>query len=165
MVIRVLCSIDHFRVAPCLCFKAKLSVKQFTFILLQKRLIFTRKVFRFASLWNWEFLKLGNDQLNGQRLVAQFGSISWLNSLKTWPQKWTEVWAKRAQESLLLVAWVIVTDWVSCHPTERRGVYPSLDRVQHFLDGECFIARSNVRSLRYVQWHEGRWFSPAKWRR
>ena len=71
MVIRVLCSKGHFRDPASHCFKAKLSVKPFTFILLQKRLIFTRKVFRFASLWNWEFLELENDLINGQRLVAQ----------------------------------------------------------------------------------------------
>ena len=91
----------------------------------KKRLIFTRKVFRFASLWKWEFLKLGNDLFNGQRLEAQFGSISWLNSFKTWPQKWTEVYAKRAQESLLLVR-LSDNDWLSLHVTQQNGVAFSL---------------------------------------
>ena len=54
--------IDHLRVAPSLCFKARLSAKplirQWLFIFMQIKFIFTRKVLQLAWFWKWEFLKL-----------------------------------------------------------------------------------------------------------
>ena len=49
----------NFRVAPSLCFKLRLSAKlliwKWLFILMQMRLIFTKKVLPSASFWKWEF--------------------------------------------------------------------------------------------------------------
>ena len=55
---------SHFRVVPSLCFKARLSVKpliwKWFYILMQIKLICTRKVLHLASFWKWEFLELWN---------------------------------------------------------------------------------------------------------
>ena len=52
-------TISHFRVPPGLCFKTRLSAQpliwKWFFILMQIKLIFTRKVVRLASFWKWEF--------------------------------------------------------------------------------------------------------------
>ena len=57
-------TIGLFRVAPSLCFKARLSVKPLIcrscFILMQMNLIFTRNILHVALFWQWEFLALGN---------------------------------------------------------------------------------------------------------
>ena len=49
----------NFWVAPSLCFKLRLSAKlliwKWLFILMQMRLIFTKKVLHLASFWKWEF--------------------------------------------------------------------------------------------------------------
>ena len=54
--------IGYFRVAPSLCFKAKLGAKpliwKWRFILMQIKLIFTRKVLHLASFRKWEILAL-----------------------------------------------------------------------------------------------------------
>ena len=56
--------LGHFRVVPSLCFKARLSAKPLIwkrfFILMQIKLIFTRKVLHQASFWKWKNLELGN---------------------------------------------------------------------------------------------------------
>ena len=53
----------YFRVAPSLCFKARLGAKlliwTMCFILLHIKLIFTRKVLHLVSFWKWETLELG----------------------------------------------------------------------------------------------------------
>ena len=53
----------YFRVAPSLCFKARLGAKlliwTMRFILLHIKLIFTRKVLLLVSFWKWETLELG----------------------------------------------------------------------------------------------------------
>ena len=50
--------ISHFPVAPSLCFNARLSVKpliwKWFFILMQIKLIFTRKFLLLAYFWKWE---------------------------------------------------------------------------------------------------------------
>ena len=59
-------TIGHFRDAPSLCFKARLGAKllmwkwSIIYILMQIKLLFTRKVLHLPSLWKWEFLELGN---------------------------------------------------------------------------------------------------------
>ena len=60
-------TVGHFRVPPALCFKTRvvaqpLMWKSF-FILMQIKLIFTRKVVHLASFWKWGFLELGSDLL------------------------------------------------------------------------------------------------------
>ena len=56
--------IGHFRVPPGLCFKTSLGVQPLIwksfFILMQIKLIFTRKVVHLASFWKWGSLELGS---------------------------------------------------------------------------------------------------------
>ena len=56
--------IGHFRVLPGLCFKTRVSAQHLIwksfFILMQIKLIFTRKVVHLASFWKWGFLELGS---------------------------------------------------------------------------------------------------------
>ena len=58
-------SIGHFQVPPGLCIKTRVSAQpliwKWFFILMQIKLIFTRKVVHLASLWKWGFLELGTD--------------------------------------------------------------------------------------------------------
>ena len=55
-------SIGHFRVSPGLCFKTRVVaqplIRKSFFILMQVKLIFTRKVVHLASFWKWGFLEL-----------------------------------------------------------------------------------------------------------
>jgi len=57
-------TIRHFRVSPGLCIKTRLSARpliwKWFFILMQIKLIFTRKVVHLASFWKWGFLELGS---------------------------------------------------------------------------------------------------------
>ena len=57
--------IGHFRVRPGLCFKTRVgaqsSIWKSFFILMQIKLIFTRKVVLLASFWKWGFFELGSD--------------------------------------------------------------------------------------------------------
>ena len=59
--------IGHFRVPPGLCFKTWVGAQPLIwksfFILMQRKLIFTRKVVHFASFWKWGFLELGRGLL------------------------------------------------------------------------------------------------------
>ena len=52
-------TIGHFRVPPGLCMKTRLSAQpliwKWLFILMQIKLIFTRKVVHLASFWRWGF--------------------------------------------------------------------------------------------------------------
>ena len=61
--------IGHFGVSPGLCFKtrvgAQLLIWKSFFILVQIKLIFTRKIVHLASFWNWGFLELGSGLLIG----------------------------------------------------------------------------------------------------
>ena len=56
--------IGHFRVPSGLCFKTRLGAQpliwKWFFILMQIKLIFTRKVVHLASVWKWGFLQLGS---------------------------------------------------------------------------------------------------------
>ena len=69
--------IGHLRVSPGLCFKTRLSAQPLihwksSFILMQIKLIFTRKVVHLASFWKSGFLELGSGLLE-----AYYCSISW----------------------------------------------------------------------------------------
>ena len=59
--------IGHFRVPPGLCFKTRVGAQPLIwksfFILMQIKLIFTRKVVHLASFWKWGFLELGSGLL------------------------------------------------------------------------------------------------------
>ena len=73
---------DHFRVPPGLCFKARVGAqpqiwKSF-FILMQIKLIFRRKVVHLASFWKWGFLELGS----GLFLRRPYGLKSWHRLLR-----------------------------------------------------------------------------------
>ena len=61
--------IGHFRVSSGLCFKTRVSAQPLIwksfFILVQIKLIFTRKVVHLASFWKWGFLELGSGLLIG----------------------------------------------------------------------------------------------------
>ena len=61
-------TIGHFRVPPGLCFKTRLSAQpliwKWFFIVMQIKLIFTRKVVHLASFWKWGFLELGSGLLH-----------------------------------------------------------------------------------------------------
>ena len=60
-------TIGHFRVPPGLCFKTRLSAQpliwKWFFILMQIKLLSTRKVVHLASFWKWGFLELGSGLL------------------------------------------------------------------------------------------------------
>ena len=77
--------IAHFRVPPSLCFKARLSAKplirKWVFILMQIKLIYTKKVLHLASFWKWEFWKLGNGLL-----TTPENTITYHNALCLSPQ-------------------------------------------------------------------------------
>ena len=70
-------SIGHFRVPPGLCFKTRVGAQPLiwksSFILMQIKLIFTKKVVHLASFWKWGFLELGSGLFS-----------SCLNSWKEW---------------------------------------------------------------------------------
>ena len=59
--------IGHFRVPPGLCFKTRVGAQPLIwksfFILMQIKLIFTRKVVHLASFWKWGSLELGSGLL------------------------------------------------------------------------------------------------------
>ena len=71
--------IGHFRVPPGLCIKTRLSAQpliwKWFFILMQIKLIFTRKVLHLASFWKWGFMELRS----GLLCWTKFGkkSIKW----------------------------------------------------------------------------------------
>ena len=60
--------IGHFRVPPGLCFKTRVGAQPLIWksflILMQIKLIFTRKVVHLASFWKWGFLELGRGLLH-----------------------------------------------------------------------------------------------------
>ena len=77
-----------FLSCPSLCFKSRVSAKppmwKLFHILIQIKLIFTRKVLHFTSFWKWEFLELGNSLfLLFYRLLDQVYPIlfDWNNAL------------------------------------------------------------------------------------
>ena len=57
----------HFGVPPGLCFKTRVGAQpliwKWFIILLQIKLIFTRKVVHLASFWKWRFVELGSGPL------------------------------------------------------------------------------------------------------
>ena len=59
--------LGHFRVSPGLCLKTRVGaqplIRKSFFILMQIKLIFTRKVVYLASFSKWGFLELGSDLL------------------------------------------------------------------------------------------------------
>ena len=65
--------IGHFRVPPGLCLKTRVGAQPLIwksfFILLQIKLIFTRKVGHIASFWKWGFLELGSGLLHATGFV------------------------------------------------------------------------------------------------
>ena len=71
--------IGHFRVPPGLCIKTRSSaqplIRKWFFILMQIKLIFTRKVLQLASFWKWGFMELGS----GLLLWTKFGkkNVKW----------------------------------------------------------------------------------------
>ena len=69
-------TLGHFRVASSLCFKARLSLKslawKWCFILIQIKLIFTRKVLRLAWFWKLDTLELRNGVLLAWTLCLGF---------------------------------------------------------------------------------------------
>ena len=60
-------AIGHFRVPPRLCFKTRVGAQSLIWksflILMQIKLIFTRKVVHLAWFWKWGFLELGSGRL------------------------------------------------------------------------------------------------------
>ena len=60
--------ISHFRIPPRLCIKTRLSAQpliwKWFFILMQIKLLSTRKIVHLASFWKWGFLELGSGVLN-----------------------------------------------------------------------------------------------------
>ena len=70
------CTIRHFGVPPGLCIKTRLSAQpliwKWIFILIQIKLIFTRKVAHLASFWKWGFLELGSDLFVTLLFLAEF---------------------------------------------------------------------------------------------
>ena len=60
--------ISHFRAHPGLCIKTRLRARpliwKWFFILMQAKLILTRKVVHLASFWKWGFLEFGSGLLH-----------------------------------------------------------------------------------------------------
>ena len=86
-------SVGHFRVPPDLCIKTRLSAQpliwKWFFILMQVKLILSRKVVHLASFWKWGFLKLGGGLLSspnplGQHHGAMFDVCERLVLLHRW---------------------------------------------------------------------------------
>ena len=71
-------AIGHFRVSPSLCIRTRLSAQpliwKWFFILMQIKLISTRKVVYLASFWKWGFLELGSGQFNVVIQVMRWSS-------------------------------------------------------------------------------------------
>ena len=67
--------IGHFRVPPGLCIKtsAQPLMWKWLFILMQIKLILTRKVLHLASFWKWGFLELGSGLLTYTRRSPRAG--------------------------------------------------------------------------------------------
>ena len=63
--------IGHFVVPPGLCFKTRVGAQPLIwksfFILMQIKLIFTRKFVHLASFWKWGFLELGSGLFRSER--------------------------------------------------------------------------------------------------
>ena len=94
--------ISHFRVPSGLCFKMRCSAfqemwKSF-FILMQIKLVFTRKAVHLASFWKWGFLELGRGLLffpnkwytvfvctDPEWFIYQLKVWIWFWSLAAWP--------------------------------------------------------------------------------
>ena len=69
--------IGHFRVSQDLCFKTRVGAQSLIwksfFILMQIKLIFTRKVVHLASLWKWGFLELA---VSPASIIRSLGQLS-----------------------------------------------------------------------------------------
>ena len=73
--------IVHFRVPPGLCFKTRVGAqpliwKSFS-ILMQIKLIFTRKVVHLASFWKLGFLELGSGLFSSSFICDELNSTFW----------------------------------------------------------------------------------------
>ena len=81
-------AIGNFRVSPGLCIKTRLSAQpliwKWFFILMQIKLIFTRKVVHLASFWKWGFLELGSGLLLYRYSSAFLLIMDWYLKEKNW---------------------------------------------------------------------------------
>ena len=76
--------ISHFRVSPGVFIKTRLSAQplawKWFFILMQIKLIFTRKAVHLASFWNWVFLEFGSGLYSCCRNFSKT-LLRWLNTV------------------------------------------------------------------------------------
>ena len=79
--------IGLFPVPPVLCMKTRLSFQPLIgfFILMQIKLIFTRKVVHLASFWKWGFLELGSSLLRSRGNSWHHSNLSNLKRTATGP--------------------------------------------------------------------------------
>ena len=86
--------IVHFWVPQGLCFKTRVGAQPLIwksfFILMQIKLIFTRKVVHLASFWKWGFLELGSSRFSSSSICDEFNCIFW--ALKTVTFEISTVW-------------------------------------------------------------------------
>ena len=86
--------IVHFRVPPGLCFKTRVGahplIWKSIFMLMQIKLIFTRKIVHLASFWKWGFLELGSSLFSSLSICDEFNCIFW--ALKTVTFEISTVW-------------------------------------------------------------------------
>ena len=86
--------IVHFRVPQGHCFKTRVGAQSLIwksfFMLMQIKLIFTRKAVHLASFWKWGFLALGSDLFSSSSICDEFNCIFW--ALKTVTLEISTVW-------------------------------------------------------------------------
>ena len=91
-------TIEHFRVPPGLCFKTRVGAQPLIwksfFILMQIKLIFTRKVVHLVSFWKWGVLELGSDLLSAYRQVVQWIEALTFSSKWFWGSGFESLWSK-----------------------------------------------------------------------
>ena len=77
--------VHHFLVPPGLCIKTRLSAQpliwKWFFILMQVKLIFTRKFEQLASFWKWEFWGLGSGLLTNRPQLSDTHASVWCEPL------------------------------------------------------------------------------------
>ena len=90
--------IGHFRVSPRLCFKTRLRAQpliwKWFFILMQIKLIFTRKFVHLVSFWKWRFLEVGSGLLVRYYKWKDDDEVmnKWKSYMRT--AEWRIIWRK-----------------------------------------------------------------------
>ena len=135
--------IGHFRVPPGLCFRTRVGAQPLIwksfFILMQIKLIFTRKVVHLASFWKWGFLELASGLFapcKGPQDIFR----SWI------PCSRFRIPSTSFQSlSMELGFWIAIFSWipVSCGCIPDSQAEYSRFHMQNFL-GFCILRTADV---------------------